>query len=376
MYKPDTMILTAGPSITERERGCVADAVANGWNQHWGDYLRRFEKALADYLGVKHVLAVSHGTAALHLAMRLFDIRPGDEVIVPDITYVACANVVRYMGATPVFADVDSRTWCLSPGSVEKNLTPRTRAIMPVWMYGNAPDMDEIMAIARKYNLFVVEDSCPALGTIYKDKKAGAIGDIGAFSFQGAKIAATGEGGALVTNNTDFYERARSVYDHGVDHGRQFWAREVGYMYEMSNVQAALGLAQVERIEELVEAKRRIFEWYRTRLAGVSFVRMNLELRGVRSNMWMSSIVLQDNAPVTRDQMRAELRNRLVDTRPFFFPITMFPMYIDQQGSRRNPHSYFVGLHGINLPSGVMLTEEIVDYVAKQVREILLGKEK
>ncbi|MBI2454402.1 MAG: DegT/DnrJ/EryC1/StrS family aminotransferase [Parcubacteria group bacterium] len=371
MDRPDRMILTAGPSITKLEEGYVLDAVRHGWNWHWSDYLERFEKKLAEYLGVKHVLPVSHGTGALHLAMLALNIGPGDEVIIPDTTYIACANVVKYVGATPVFADVDRATWCLDPDSVERNITRRTRAILPVWMYGNAPDMDGIMEIAQRHGLFVVEDSCPALGTIYKGKKAGAIGDIGVFSFQGAKIAVMGEGGAFITNSDEFYERAQLLCKGGMDPSRQFWVKDVGYMYKLSNLQAALALAQIERIEELVARKRQIFGWYQEQLSGISAISINREPHGVRSNMWMSSVVLAEDVPASRDWFRTELKNRLIDTRPFFFPITMFPIYSNPRASGLNPNSYFVGLQGVNLPSGVERTKEEIDYIGRQIRELL-----
>lgn len=364
------MVLTAGPSITKKEINYVLDAVKNGWNFHWSDYLERFEKTLAVYLGVKHTLSVSHGTSALHLAMLSLNIGPGDEVIVPDTTYIACANVVRYVGAAPVFADVDRVTWCLDPDSVERNITKKTKAILPVWMYGNAPDMNRIMKIARRHNLFVVEDSCPGLGTVYKGKKAGSIGDIGVFSFQGAKIAVMGEGGAFVTNNMEFYKRAQLLCKGGMDPNRQFWVTDVGYMYKLSNLQAALGLAQVERIEALVARKRQIFKWYQERLSDIPHITMNKELDGVKSNMWMSSIIIQPDSPISRDQLRDELKKRMIDTRPFFFPITMFPIYKNKSAKERNPNSYHIGLNGINLPSGVERTEKDIDYVCKHIHDI------
>ena len=367
----DAMILTAGPSISQKEIDYVLDAVKTGWNFHWSDYLRKFEKALAAYEGTEHALAVSHGTAALHLALAVFGVGPGDEVIVPDLTYVACSNVVRYLGAKPVFADVDRETWCLDPKSVEKLITSKTKAIMPVWMYGNAPDMDAIMAIAKKHKLYVIEDSCPALGTTYKNKKAGSIGDVGAFSFQGAKIAVMGEGGGFVTNRKDFMDQAMSLYDHGRDENRQFWAKQFGYMYELSGVQAALGLAQVERIEELVAKKRQIFKWYFDRLSSIKYFSLNKELPGVCSNMWMPSIVLHKDAPISRDDLRVELKKRMIDTRPFFFPITMFPIYEDKQAAVRNPNAYYLSANGLNLPSGFERTEEDVDYIASHIKDIL-----
>lgn len=370
MEKPEKMILTAGPSITQKEIDYVNDAVRNGWNFHLDDYVVKFEKTLANYVGMKHCVAVTRGTHALHLSLVLFGIGPGDEVIMPDVTFVACSNTVEYTGAKPVFVDIDPKTWCIDVDSFKNAITSKTKVVMPVWMYGSAPEMEKIMEIAKKHNIKVIEDSCPALGTIYQGKSAGTWGDCGAFSFQGAKIATMGQGGAFVTDNTDYDTRSRSLYKHGRDFGREFWHDKVGFMYEPSNLQAALGLAQVERIEELVAKKRQIFKWYRDRLADIPCITMNYEQPNVRINCWMSSIVLQDNAPLKRDDLRKALKERNIDTRPFFYPLSMFPLY-EGKVSVNNPVAYRVGLNGINLPSGVLLTEEIVDYVASNVRELL-----
>lgn len=370
MEKPEKMILTAGPSITQKEIDYVNNAVRNGWNFHLDDYVVNFEKTLANYVGMQHCVAVTRGTHALHLALVLFGIGPGDEVIIPDVTFVACSNTVEYTGAKPVFVDIDPKTWCIDVDSFKNAITSKTKVVMPVWMYGCAPEMEKIMEIAKKHNIKVIEDSCPALGTMYHGKSAGVWGDCGAFSFQGAKIATMGQGGALVTDNTDYDTRSRSLYKHGRDFGREFWHDKVGFMYEPSNLQAALGLAQVERIEELVAKKRQIFEWYRDRLVDIPYITMNYEQPNVRINCWMSSLVLQENAPLKRDDLRKALKERNIDTRPFFYPLSMFPLY-EKKVSVNNPVAYRVGLNGINLPSGVLLTEEIVDYVASNVRELL-----
>lgn len=370
MLKPEKTILTAGPSITQKEIDYVHDAVKNGWNFHLDDYVVQFEKTLADYVGMKHCVAVTRGTHALHLALVLFGVGPGDEVIIPDVTFVACSNAVEYTGAKPVFVDIDPDTWCINVDSFQKAITSKTKVVMPVWMYGGAPKMESIMEIAKKHNIKVIEDSCPALGTIYQGKSAGTWGDCGAFSFQGAKIATMGQGGALVTDSADYEARARSLYKHGRDFGREFWHKQVGFMYEPSNVQAALGLAQVERIEELVAKKRQVFKWYHDRLADIPCITMNYEQPNVRTNCWMSSLVLQDNAPLKRDDFRKALKERNIDTRPFFYPLSMFPIY-EGKVSVDNPVAYRVGLNGVNLPSGVCLSEETVDYVAQNVRELL-----
>lgn len=370
MKKPEKMILTAGPSQSKNEVRYVSDAVENGWNFRHSDYLKRFEKALAQSVGVQHALAVTNGTSALHLGLAACGVGPGDEVIVPAMTYVACARAIEYCGATPVFVDVDAQSWCVHLDAIDRAITPNTKAIMPVWMYGSAPPMNAIMEIARERGLFVVEDSCPALGSTLYGRQAGSFGHAGAFSFQGAKIIAIGEGGGLVTNDKKIHDFAHSFYDHGRDYEKQFWIRMRGAMYKMSNLQAALGLARLEELNQQVEKKRQIFQWYFKRLHDVSCITMNKETRGARSNMWMSSIVLKENASLGREELRAVLREANIDTRPFFYPITFFKEYADMK-RHETPNADYVSVHGINLPSGVTLTEEEVDYVAMQIRKAL-----
>lgn len=369
-HKPTELILTAGPSIGQREIQYVLDAVKNGWDFHLDDYIRKFEDKFAKYLGVKYALSVVSGTAALHLAMRVLEVCPGDEVIVPDQTFIACANVVRWVGATPVFCDVEKDTWCIDPASFKKAITKKTKVVMPVYTYGQPPKMDEIRKLAKEHGIFVVEDSCPAVGSLYKGKKAGSLSDVGAFSFQGAKILATGEGGMFVTSNKAYFEKAMSLRTHGRDFNKTFWHNDIGYMYRMSNVQAALGLAQLERIDEFVGKKRKIFQWYHAKLSSTHGIRLNNINDWSKTNYWMSSIVLDKTAGISRDSLREELRKRKIDTRPFFYPITMFPMY--KNSKRVNTKvSYGLGLNGINLPSGVKLTKEKVDYISAQVIDIL-----
>lgn len=363
------MILTAGPSITEKEISYVMDAVKNGWNFHHSDYNKKFAETLARYTGSKYCVPMASGTGAMHIGVLACGVKKGDEVIVPDMGYISASNAVEYMGAKPVFADVDEENWCLYPESVEKNITKKTKAIMPVWMYGSVPRMGELMEIAEKHGLKVVEDACPGLGALYRGRMAGSIGDAGTFSFQGAKTFVMGEGGALITSDDKVCELALSYHHNCRDPKRQFWHTDIGFMYTISNLQCAIGLAQVERAEELTEKKRRVFGWYRKRLEGVEFLSLNHEDKDTRNGYWMTSIVLNGKSPVKRDELRAKLLERKIDTRPFFYPISMFPMYRPLE--KKNPVSYRVGLNGINLPSGVMLTEEQVDYVCSAVLEIL-----
>lgn len=371
IYKPKKLILTAGPSISKLEERYVLDAVRNGWNEHFADYQKRFEEAFAAYIGVKYAWTTSSGTGALHSGLMALGIGKGDEVIIPEITFVASANVVSYVGAKPVFADVEKDTWCLNPRKLEQHITKKTKAVMPVHIYGHPTDMDPVRKIAKKYSLFIIEDACPSVGAEYKREKTGSLSDVAAFSFQGAKIMVTGEGGILVTNNKGVYEKAK-YWGNNCKSSKLFWHDNVGYMYRMSNLLAALGLGQLERNNEFVEKKRQIFKWYHERLGDIEGLSMNVEKEWAKNIFWMSSIVLDKDFGITRDQLMAELKKRLVDTRPFFYPLSIFPMY--NKPKVNNPVAYHVGLNGINLPSGVLLTEEKVDYIAQQVRDILLKK--
>ena len=368
-YTPKELILTAGPSVSEKEVRYVTDAVKHGWNNHYRDYIEQFENAFAKYIGVKYALSLSSGTAALHLAVLGCDIGPGDEVIVPEITFVASANVVKYAGATPVFVDVESDTWCMDPVSLRRSITKKTKAIMPVHIYGHPADMTEINKIAREFKLKVIEDACPSIGAEVNGKKTGALSDVGCFSFQGAKAIVTGEGGMLVTDDRYIYEKARDYGNHAKDHNKAMWHTDIGYMYRMTNMQAAFGLAQIGRVDTMVDKKRKIFGWYRECLDGVSGITLNTEKPWAKNEYWMSSIVLDKTVRITRDDMMKELKKRNIDTRPFFYPVSMLPMYVSPKVN--NPVAYYVGPHGINLPSGHNLTREQVNYVSDTVKEIL-----
>jgi perosamine synthetase len=365
-------ILTAGPSISQKEIDYVHDAVSHGWNENSSGYLKRFEEAFAEYVGACHALSTSSCTGALHLALSALGVGPGDEVIVPEITWVATASAVAYTGATPVFADVDADTWCLDPQSAARAVTRRTKVIAPVHLYGHPTDMPAIRALAVAHKLKVLEDAAPALGAEVKGKKVGGLSDVAAFSFQGAKIMTTGEGGMLVTSDEALFERAKFLGDHGRDPHIPFRIAEVGYKYKMSNLQAAMGLAQLERIEELVAKKRQIYAWYHERLRDLPQIKLNVERPWARNIYWMTSIVLDDRAGIGRDDVMAGLKERHVDSRPFFPPVSSFPMFAN--GAGRNPVAYRVSAGGINLPSGHNLTEDDVDYVCSALKDVLRSR--
>lgn len=369
LKKTDSIILTAGPTISEKEVQYVTDAVIHGWNHHHSDYIKRFEETFARYIGVKYAMATSSCTGALHLALLAMGVGAGDEVIVPETTWIATVSAVEYVGAKPVFADIDPDTWVMDPNSVARLITEKTKVIIPVHLYGNPVEMEPLWDLAEKHGIDILEDAAPSIGAEYKGRKTGSLGRAAAFSFQGAKALVTGEGGMLVSNDKDLMDRARLIGDHGRDPNRAFWNFRIGHKYKMSNVQAALGLAQIERVEEIVAKKRQIFQWYQERLQDVPDFRLNVEKPWARSLYWMSSAVLGDSYSISREEFMKQLKERNIDTRPFFYPISSFPMY--KHLKVNNPVAYSVPLRAINLPSGHERTEEEIDYICAHIKDIL-----
>lgn len=358
----------AGPWITQKEIDYVTDAATNAWYENANMYHQRLEGAFADYLGVRHAVALPSCTSALHLALASLGVGPGDEVVVPDITWIATAAAIVYVGATPVFADIDEHTWCLTAASLERVITPRTRAVIPVDLYGSMPDMHAIRDVASRHGLAVIEDAAEAIGAEYHGRRAGALGDVGVFSFHGTKTLTTGEGGMLVTDRDDVYERVLVLRDHGRQPGGlAFWHTEVAYKYKMSSLQAALGLAQLERVDELIARKRETFDWYRQRLHCLPGMQLNVEPPGTRNSYWMVTLVLDPALGVDKNQLAARLQAQGIDTRPFFYPLSSLPAFerLEQasQARRRNHVSYAISPRAINLPSALTLTEAQVEYV-------------
>lgn len=367
-------ILTAGPSITRREIAYVLDAVEHGWNEDWNLYIRRFEDAFAERVGVSHALSTSSCTGALHLALKALEIGPGHEVLVPESTWVATASAVTYVGATPVMVDVEPDTWCMDPNLAEQAITPRTRAMIPVHLYGQPANMNKLVPLARSRGLAIIEDAAPALGATIStpegEQPVGSLGDIACFSFQGAKIMTTGEGGMAVTSSKTLFERMKFYNEHGrAPGGSGFQIAEVGFKYKMSNIQAALGLGQLERLDELVGKKRQILAWYKERLGGVKGLQLNPQTSWSHGIAWMSSVVLDPKRHAPRLEVTRRLKAAGIDTRPFFPPLSSFPMFGGNASfSKVATH---LGDHGINLPSGHNLTESDVDCVADGLRAAL-----
>lgn len=367
----EKMILTAGPSIGSREKVFALDAATNGWNNEWSKYLSLFEKKFAEYVGVKYAIATSSCTGALHISLNALGIGPGDEVIVPEVTWVATANAVRFVGATPVFADIDKKTWNISSDSIKKLINNNTKAIIPVHLYGNPCEMDEIMKIAKDFNLYVVEDAAPSIGAEFKGKKTGSFGNFAAFSFQGAKLAVTGEGGMLCTNDDELYKKAYRIWDQGRIPGT-FWIEELGVKYKMSNIQAALGLGQIIRNDAMVEAKRRINSWYKSRLNTIECIDFWQEDSDSKCIYWMTNIRLNDKTGISRDEFCKLLKEKNIDTRPVFPAISQYPYWPKKQDPQLVANE--VGVTGINLPSGVALSKEEIDYICDNIIDILENK--
>src|SRR5262249_15412327 len=287
------------------------------------------EREFADLCGVRHGVAVSNGTVSLHLALVAAGVGPGDEVIVPSLTFVATANVVRYCGAIPVFVDAELATWQLDPAALEAGITGRTRAIIPVHLYGHPCDMDPIRAVARRHNLAVIEDAAEAHGAEYRGRRVGALGTIGCFSFYGNKIITTGEGGMCVTDDARLAERLRSLRDHAMHPERRYWHEQIGYSYRMTNLQAALGVAQMGKIVNFVERKRRLAGWYAEMLAPLAAagrIQLHPEAPWAGSVYWLYSVLVKAGR-VSRDEARGRLDARGIETCPFFWPLHLLPPY-------------------------------------------------
>lgn len=366
----------AAPWITELEVDYVADAARNAWGPNAGAYTRRFEEAFSEYVGCLHAIALPSCTAGLHLALLAAGVGPGDEVVVPDATWIASTAPVTYVGAEPVFADIDPASWCLDADSFDAAVTPRTKAVVVVDLYGGLPDMDALLTIAERHRIAVIEDAAQAVGAENRGRKAGSFGFAGAFSFHGSKTLTTGEGGMLVTDSAEAHERCRFLSDHGRPVGDRLYENsEVAHKYKMSSLQAALGLAQLRRIDELVARKREIFGWYRDALAGYDGIALNPEPDGVLNAYWLVTAVVDRGLGVTKRELLEALWDRGIDARPFFNPLSSLEAYAGSPSAagaeRRNPVAYDLATRAVNLPSGFNLTPELVRHVVDQLRSAI-----
>jgi perosamine synthetase len=363
----DSFIPISKPFIGSREKELVLDALNSGWVSSIGKYIDEFESNFARYCGTEYALAVSNGTTGLHLALATLDLQPGDEVIVPDLTFVATANAVAYTGATPVLADIDADTLCIDPASVKSLISRRTKAIIPVHLYGHPADMDALAEIGDAHGIHIIEDAAEAHGAEYKGRKVGGFGKCGVFSFYGNKVITTGEGGMLTTNDQDFYQRARQLRDHAMSPDRRYFHEQLGYNYRITNLQAALGVAQLERIEDFLERRAEIMAWYHSEIAVSDDIRLNRVTNWAKSAFWMVCLEVDWLDEMRRDVLMQALKARGIDTRPYFCPMSSLPMYKQLPPPVSDRKSKI----GLNLPSYYELTKDQVQRIGSVVNEIL-----
>lgn len=343
-------ILYTKPSITALEVRFASDAAANGWGDQCYAYINRFEELFRQHLGVKYAIATSSCTGALHMGMAALCIGPGDEVIMADTNWIATASPIVKLGAKPVFVDILADSWCIDPDKAEAAITPRTKAIVAVHLYGNLCDMGRLLAIGEKYSIPIIEDAAEAIGSVYHGKRAGSMGKFGVFSFHGTKTITTGEGGMFVTSDSELFEHVLTLSNHGRARGqpKQFWPDKVGFKYKMSNIQAAIGCAQMERIEELIARKREIFAFYHDNLAKLPGVNMNPEPDGTINGAWMPTVVFAEGAGITREKLQAAFAEENIDARVFFWPLSTLPTF---EPVKKNPKAWEIPERAINLPS-------------------------
>lgn len=357
------------PSITELEVGYATDAARNGWGEHCYDYIERFEREFAQHLGVRHVIATSSCTGAMHMGLAALGTGRGDEVILGDSNWIATASAVHHLGARPVFVDIEPDSWCLDPAAVARAITPATKAIIAVHLYGNLCDMDALLALGEAHGIPVIEDAAEAIGSRYHGRRAGAIGRFSAFSFHGTKTLTTGEGGCFCTDDTALYECVLTLSNHGRarDQTRQFWPDAVGFKYKMSNLQAAIGCGQVERIEELIGRKREIFAYYREQLGTVPGLRMNPEPEGCVNGAWMPTVVFDESSGIGREQLQDAFARANIDARVFFWPLSSLDLFDERPDNR---HAIDVARRAINLPSFHDMTTGEQDRVISVIRSL------
>ena len=355
------------PSITQKEIDYVTDAVKSGWVSSLGEYVDKFEKMFCEYCDTKYSLTTSNGTVALHLALAALGINQEDEVIVPDFTFVATANAVKYLGAKVITVDIDEETYCISPKAIEKAITSKTKAIVPVHLYGHPANMDEINKIAKNNNVFVIEDAAEAHGAEINGEKVGGLGEAGIFSLYGNKIITSGEGGIITTNNHILYEKMKYLRDQAMSYEKRYWHTEIGFNYRMTNLQAALALAQLERINKILDKKLEIFSWYHNYLNNINGIKLNPKSDNYKNVYWVICIELLNFSENERDTLMAKLNEKHIDSRPYFFPISEMPMY----SSVYTPVTKLISKRGINLPSYYDITQDQVKYICKELKKLL-----
>lgn len=364
------MIPLCIPKMAGNEWEYVKECFDTNWVSSVGKYVELFEEKFAEYVNAKNAVVTMNGTAAIELALRTLGIGEGDEVIVSSMTFISPVNAIKYVGAEPVFVDVCRDIYVMDADRIEEMITPKTKAILPVHIYGHPVDMDKVMEIAKRYNLYVVEDATEALGSEYKAKKAGTIGDIGCFSFNGNKLITTGAGGMLVTNNEELAKKAKylSTQTKTILENGAFYHEEIGYNFRMPNILAAMGVAQLERIQEYVEAKRAHAELYNELLSGGKGITIQVEKEYAKNCFWLNSILIEDDYGMTRDEVIKKLKENGIQSRPFFQPVHTMPPYKQYKHGNMSVTNE-ISEKGINLPSSVDLCKDDI----RKVCSVLLN---
>jgi perosamine synthetase len=363
------MIPLCIPHISGNEWKYTKDCLDTSWVSSVGSYVDKFEEDFVNYVKGKKAIVTMNGTAALELALRTLGIGEGDEVIVSSLTFISPVNTIKYVGAEPVFVDVCRDTWVMNADKIEELITPKTKAILPVHIYGHPADMDKIMEIAEKHNLYVIEDATESLGSLYKGKEAGTIGHIGCYSFNGNKLITTGSGGMLVTNNEKFGERAKylSTQTKTVLENSAFYHEEIGYNFRMPNLLAAMGCAQLENIDEYIQAKRKHSSLYNNILKDVKGITLPVEKEGIVNVNWLYSVVVEDDYYITRDELIIKLKENGVQSRPFFMAVHKMPPYRECRHGDMSVTDELVE-KGINLPSSVGLLDEDIKKICQIIK--------
>ena len=362
--------MVAAPDLSGAEIAYVNECLRSNWISSKGRFIEAFESSFEHFLGRKHAVATCNGTVALHLALLGLGVAPGDEIIVPSLTYVATANAVTYCGATPVFADSEPYTWCISVESIARLITPKTKGIIPVHLYGHPCDMGPILALAKARGLWVLELCAEAQGATYDGIPVGKFGAAAVFSFFGDKVVTTGEGGMVVTDDDELADRLRLLREQGMDPSRRYWHPMVGYNFRMTNIAAAIGLGQMERVDELIGDRRRIGAWYNERLRDVTALTLAPNAPRCQTVYWLYSMLLNEAA--RRDSLMAELAQAGIETRPFFYPVHYFPMYRRHRTDAGCPVACALSASGINLPTSSYLKEPDINLIAMLLRGLFV----
>ncbi|MHA1250206.1 MAG: DegT/DnrJ/EryC1/StrS family aminotransferase [Candidatus Helarchaeota archaeon] len=357
------------PEITEREINYVIKAMETGWISSKGPFVNNFQESFANWIGSNYAVSTSNGTTAIHLAIEALGIGKGDEVLVPNFTFISTVNAVHFSGAKPILVDIEKETFGIDVEQCKAKLSNKTKAIIPVHIYGHPAKMDSINDFAEDNNLFVIEDAAEALGSLYRGKKVGTLGDVGCFSFYGNKTITTGEGGMLVSNNEEIIERAMILRDHGMSKTRKYWHECIGFNYRMTSLQAAFGLAQMERIDDIIRRKRDIAKRYKKNFESIDEIEFIFEKKWAKSTFWMNSILLVDSK--RRDSMIRDLEKNGIETRPFFNPINEMPPYYSNE---KYPVSEDISRRGMNLPSSAKLSKTDVDRISDKIIQFISSK--